>query len=203
MWSLIAFSRTVSEEVTLKFLCLILSVVWILSASAALANIETQFVLEYANPGSQPGAQIATQTITLRESEKEKKFTRLADQAQCSMIIGEVTPLVSSYRKIEMLLECQAQYTKVSSGFSCLSSDPQASAAQLTERKGKSKQVQVHLSGSHRGFHVANPQKHHFKSRVTKLTPAWDSTGCQSLGETLDHLGTENLRSKVRCCYLK
>lgn len=155
---------------------------------AAIA--EVQFIIEYVSKDSA----ITSQRVDFKESDKEKKFVRYSDRAQCTMYISDVTPLVASYRKVQMDFECKDQYSKSTTSFTCQDSELKADPAKIRAKR-KKEEMELDLSVP-KGVEVHRPKKR-AKRGTIKLEPAWDETGCQKLGEAFAQLGP---RAQVRCC---
>jgi hypothetical protein len=160
---------------------------------------EAQFVIEYI----QKNQSTPVQVIEMKESEKEKYFYRKPDHTPCNLKVIETTQLVASYRKIEVELQCQEPYTKSTTSAVCLFSEPQAPPAQLTEKKNKLKEVQLDLGDLPDGVEIKPAPNRKSRKRKIKLTPAWDASLCQSLGEGVDSFGGDKPRSRMKCCYSK
>ncbi len=159
-----------------------------------LSEARIRFVIEHWGQGSKKPEQV----VEFSESEKEKKYRRLADQAECSLRLGEVSSLVASYRKVELELDCQSDYSQTQTTFVCLDSDRQAHPVTLREKRGSAKSLELDLADLLQGITLER-QKNRKSRAVTKLAPAWDQSGCQNLGEAFAQLAG---KVKVRCCLL-
>lgn len=160
---------------------------------------EAKFIIEYVTKNSSTPLQV----IEMKESEKEKYFYRKPDHTPCNLKVIETTPLVASYRKIEVELQCQEPYTKSTTSAVCLYSDPQAPTAQLIEKKNKLKEVQLDLGDLPKGVEIKPAPNRKSRKRKLKISPAWDANLCQNLGEGVDSLGGDKPQSRIKCCYSK